>query len=44
MLLEEAKAEYTMQMVADHWGPKGKLDGDGAPEGLYTRAEMNTLV
>ena len=37
MLVEEANSEYTMLMATDCWGPKGKPDGDGAPEGLYTK-------
>ena len=42
--MEEANAEYTILVSADHWGPQGKPDQDGAPETLYTRMELNNLV
>ena len=44
MLLEEANAKYTMLSAAKHWGPKRKQDIDAAPVGLYTKAELNSLV
>ena len=44
MLLEEANAKYTMLSAAKHWEPKGKQDIDAAPVGLYTKAELNSLV
>ena len=44
MLVEEANATYTMLSAAEHWGPKGKQDMDAAPTGLYTKAELNSLV
>ena len=42
--VEEASAEYTMWMFADHWGPQGKPDQGGAPKMLYTKMELNNLV
>ena len=44
MLVEEANAEYTMLSASDHWGPHGKMEYGAAPEVLYTKAELNTLV
>ena len=43
-LVEEANAEYTMLVASNHWGPQGKQDPSGAPEALFTKAELNTLV
>ena len=43
-LVEEANAEYTMLVASNHWGPQGKQDPSGAPEALFTKAELNMLV
>ena len=43
-LVEEANAEYTMLVASNHWGPQGKQDSSGAPEALFTKPELNTLV
>ena len=43
-LVEEANAEYTMLVASNCWGPQGKQDPSGAPEALFTKAELNTLV
>ena len=43
-LVEEANAEYTMLVASNRWGPQGKQDPSGAPEALFTKAELNTLV
>ena len=44
MLVKEAIAEYTMLSASECWGPHGKMDNGAAPEVLYTKAELNTLV
>ena len=44
MLIEEATAEYTMLVASNCWGPKGKPDPGNAPEALFTKADINTLI
>ena len=44
MLVKEANAEYTMLSASEHWDPHGKTDNGVAPEVLYTKAEVNTVV
>ena len=44
MLVKEANAEYTMLSASEHWDPHGKTDNGAAPEVLYTKAELNTVV
>ena len=44
ILVEEANAEYTMLVASNCWGPQGKQGPSGAPEALFTKAEVNTLV
>ena len=43
-LVEEANTEYTMLVASNRWGPQGKQDPSGAPEALFTKAELNMLV
>ena len=43
-LVGEANAEYTMLVASNRWGPQGKQDPSGAPEALFTKAELNTFV
>ena len=44
MLVEEANSDYMMLVASNWWGPSGKPDSGAAPEGLYTKAKLNTLV
>ena len=43
-LLDKANAEYTMLVTSNCCGPQGKQDPSGAPEAVFTKAELNTLV
>ena len=43
-LVEEANAEYTILVASNRWGSQGKQDPSGAPEALFTKAELNMLV
>ena len=36
--------EYSIVLSAKCWGPSGKIDPGNAPEGLLTKAKINTLV
>ena len=44
MLVKESNAEYTMLSASECWSPHGKMDDGAAPEVLYTKDELNTLV
>ena len=44
MLIEEANAEYTMLVASNCWGPQCKPDPGNAPEALFTKADINTLI
>ena len=44
IVVEEANAEYTMLVASNRWCPQGKQDPSGAPEAIFTKAELNTLV
>ena len=43
LLVEEAKAEYTMVVSADHGGPQGRPHRGGASKMIYTKMELNNL-
>ena len=44
MLVEGANNEYAMIVSSNCWGPSGKLDNGNAPESLFTKAQVNSLV
>ena len=44
MVIEEANAEDTMLVASNCWGPQGKPDPGNAPEALFTKADINTLI
>ena len=44
MLVEGANNEYVMIVSSNCWGPSGKLDNGNAPESLFTKAQVNSLV
>ena len=43
-IIEDACDEYNILLSANHWGPSHKPDHGNAPEGLFTKADINTLV
>ena len=43
-IIEAACEEYTILLSANHWGCSGKPDPGNAPEGLFTKADINTLI
>ena len=43
-LVQDSCEEYSILFSAKCWGPSGKTDPGNAPEGLLTKAKINTLV
>ena len=42
--VEDTHEEYNILLSANHWGPSGKIDHGNVPKGLFTKADINTLV
>ena len=44
ILIEDDNHEYTILGASNRWGPQGNPDPGNAPESLFTKADVNTLI